>query len=342
MPKLARATTMELNKLAALWIALPLGLSAPSAFAGDQVPPASEQQGNAVRVATEQPSDGTSGLSPSPTEAATVDPAPDTTSVDTATQPEPTSAAPAATTAPRTEPEVHLVTPPPSHGASDEASTSSGQVPPKSGMRSSFAVTAGYAVPSGNMMKGIELSDAITGAVPLGLDFRVLSQSGLALGLYLQFAPGFSGKGNDCESCTSYGGRIGFEVGQHFAPTSLVDPWVMAGIGYEFTTMSEDTEVVAMTDAGTFALLDGTHSLTTSSLPELMLQVGLDFGSERLRIGPYAFASWGRYGTVTEEVTCDDAACSGTEVSELDSDISSSQRSSHYWLGGGIRVSLNR
>lgn len=345
MPKHALVPLPKLNKIAGPWIALPIALSTPAAFARDQTPPPEGDQRTPAQAAnTHQANDAAYPTDPTPTQtttvgSATVEPA---SSDHAATQPKPTSEEPPAMTEPGANPQVHLVTPPQPVGPRDEASTAHGSAPARSGFRSSLAVTAGYAAPSGNMIKGIELSDAITSAIPLGLDFRVLSQSGLALGLYLQFAPGFSGQGNDCDSCASYGGRIGLQVGQHFAPTSLVDPWLMAGVGYEFVTMSEDTEVLAVTDAGGLALLDGTRSLTTSSLPELMLQVGLDFGTERLRVGPYAFASWGRYGKLTEEVTCDDPACSGTEVSEADSDISSSQRSNHYWLGGGIRVSLNR
>lgn len=202
--------------------------------------------------------------------------------------------------------------------------------------------TVGYAAPSGDFVEGSAMKDAVVSAIPLGLDYQVFGRRGLGLGLYLQIAPGRAGSViEECEDCSTYGGRLGLQLVQHFMPKAFTDPWIAVGGGYEFFSISQDVTLTGVTDSGAFTSVDGSHTTTASSTPELMAQVGVDFG-DRLRIGPYLFASWGRFSKLESKVTCDDAQCPAQTVTSNSDDIDSSRRSSHYWFGGGLRVSLGQ
>lgn len=332
------------RQLATLVVALPLTVNVvyaqdPSA---EPAPTASDVAGGAQPTATEN--DATSpGPQGTPDEASTVEPAPLATTEaapgPTADAPPPTSVAPTMSggTAPIVSPQasrggdIHDTTP--DEDAQNPRANANYQP------RMSFL--AGYASPSGSLFTGTSVADTQTAALPLGLDFQLIGRGGFAWGLYVQFVPGFSGKGlDDCESCLTYGGRIGLEAGQHFAQRSFVDPWVTFGVGYEFLSVSSDVLVTAETSSGGLALFDGTRTTTASSLPELMIQVGMDFG-DKVRVGPYGFASWGMYGSMNTEVTCDEDDCGRDVVLDENSTITFDDRRSHYWVGGGVRVSVN-
>lgn len=209
-------------------------------------------------------------------------------------------------------------------------------------LRHSLAFVGGYAVPSGAIMEGADMVDMVTAAIPLGVDYRVLSPGGFALGLYLQVAPGIAGKDlRECDDCSTYGGRVGLELGRHFAQTSALDPWITFGVGYEFLSTTSTFEGPALTSSGSLTTVQITRTDTASTFPELIAQVGVDIGGDDFRFGPYAFASWGAYDKLKVELRCSEFNCSDEAVADS-ANISDDRTSSHFWLGGGLRVSLNR
>lgn len=225
---------------------------------------------------------------------------------------------------------------------SDDGATGEGSARRKLQFRHSLAFVGGYAVPAGAVVQGADMEDTVTATIPLGIDYRVLSPGGFALGLYLQIAPGFAGKDlQECDDCSTYGGRVGLELGRHFAQTSTLDPWVTFGVGYEFLSTTSSFEGAALTSSGSLTTVQITRTDTASSFPELIAQAGVDIGGDAFRFGPYAFASWGAYDKLKVELRCSEFTCSDDAVADS-ANISDDRTSSHFWLGGGLRVSLNR
>jgi hypothetical protein len=150
----------------------------------------------------------------------------------------------------------------------------------------------GYGLPLGDVdthgTVGDPLGETIGHMVPIWIDAGYRLAPRWFAGLFFAFAPGSTG-GALSRLCNSNGGlayrdpalpdlcsvfdvRAGAEVHYHLAPGQLWDPWLGAGLGYEWLRVGFP------------------HGETWASGFELVnLQVGLDVAvGTRVHLGPYA------------------------------------------------------
>lgn len=215
---------------------------------------------------------------------------------------------------------------------SDQAAPGDGSV--ESGIETGLRV--GWGVPlgkAGESQRGTEreLRDLTPWRAPLWLDvgYRISPQT--TLGGYLQLGVGESG--DACEGeCDWSDIRVGLH-GQFrlAAPSSPIQPWVGAGLGYEWLSFRTLAPVSVM-DPESGELID-VPVRTAEQLggPELLAQLGLDFRVEdSLVIGPYLSATLGQY--LTDGYKCrPNISC--TQENALEGS------GFHSWLGIGLRGS---
>lgn len=162
---------------------------------------------------------------------------------------------------------------------------------------------------------GGKMSDSVAGQIPIWLDLGWQFSPAFMAGLY--FSYGFVLPGGDladaCDeeraSCTLSDIRLGLQAQLSLAPGRGTDPWLGAGIGYEWFSID-------INDAS--ATLRG---------PELMLQGGIDFGGDSggSTIGPFLAFTFGqfsqqsyKFGSISDSGSVDKTAM-------------------HNWLFIGIR-----
>jgi hypothetical protein len=184
----------------------------------------------------------------------------------------------------------------------------------------------GYGIPMGEVSDGSDMSDGISGAVPLTLDlgYRVIDP--LFVGAYLGYGIGFLASDAEdlCEmtdaDCSVSTFDLGLQAQYHLAPGSGMDFWFGGGLGYE--SLSTSTEA-----SGT------TLDFTASALPQIMLQLGLDFGDPSMGYGPFLRFT---HATFSEtEAECDGDGCDFFMAA--DGDIPDDSQAGHQWLTIGFR-----
>jgi hypothetical protein len=193
----------------------------------------------------------------------------------------------------------------------------------------------GYGIPMGEVADDGDLSDGISGMIPLQLDlgYRVLPE--LMIGGYVMYGFGFTGDtiSDSCDrlddipgvtaSCSTHDLRLGIQAQYHFLPQEKLDPWLGLGVGYEWLTFGTDI-------AGGGSESD--VSFTARGFEFLNLQGGLDFEvADSLALGPFLSFSIAQYGERS-------SSCSGNACMDFDStseDID--DKALHQWLLLGIR-----
>jgi opacity protein-like surface antigen len=179
----------------------------------------------------------------------------------------------------------------------------------------------GYALPFGkvaDMQKG-NLSDGITGQVPLILDIGYRINPNFYVGGYGQFGYGLVNS-DSCPSasgvsCSAQSYRIGVNVHYHIMPDQAFDPWVGIGTGYEWLHVSESK---GSDSAGA----------TVRGFEIVNLQLGGDYHLARnATIGPFASFSIGQYSNAS-------SSRNGTDVP---GDTSIQNTALHEWLTLGVR-----
>jgi hypothetical protein len=169
----------------------------------------------------------------------------------------------------------------------------------------------GYALPMGSVAEGSDLSDGISGQIPLQVDalYRVNSQ--YAVGGYVGYGYAFV-KDEGCDpgaSCSGSVLRIGVQGTIRFPSASSFVPWVGAGFGYEWLKLKESAGGQSAT-------------LTVKGFEFLSLQAGGEFrSSSEFSIGPFVSLSFARY--------------SSGEVGGVSGDIN--DPAFHEWLQFGLR-----
>jgi hypothetical protein len=196
----------------------------------------------------------------------------------------------------------------------------------------------GYGVPMGKAEDEADgdLSDGISGMIPLQLDvgYRVIPE--LSLGGYVMYGFGFTGDdiSDACEnaddvvgvtaSCSTHDVRLGIQAQFHFLPRKKRDPWRGGGAGYEWLTFGVD-----ISGGGSEVEV----SATAKGFEFVNLQGGLDFKAARgLALGPFLSFSIGQYGETSS--SCSGNACTGFD-SPSSGDIEN--KALHQWLLLGIR-----
>jgi len=185
----------------------------------------------------------------------------------------------------------------------------------------------GYALPLGSVQSGDNLSDEWSGMLPIWLDAGYLITPNFFVGGYFQYgfafvsskAPQGQGAcGQSGVSCSGHDVRLGAELHYHILPRNVFDPWVGAGIGYEWASQS------AALSAG------GSASESVDGFEFFNLQAGGDYKfTPTFGVGPFAaltFAEFSNYSTDLSQV-------GGTSTSGT-----FDNKALHFWLIFGARA----
>jgi hypothetical protein len=164
--------------------------------------------------------------------------------------------------------------------------------------------------------QGASMKDVITGQIPIWLDLGWQATRAFMVGGY--FSYGFVLLSSDVrdgcdargESCSAGDIRAGLQVQFSFAPGKSVDPWIGAGLGYEWLR------------------LKGNQTSTSRGWEIPMLQGGLDFPAGKSWVGPFIAFTNGRYSRV------DRSTNGGTQSDDVPT------TASHQWLFLGVRGAM--
>lgn len=176
----------------------------------------------------------------------------------------------------------------------------------------------GYGIPMGKAAGGADggnLSDGISGQIPIQLDLGYMVTPNLMLGLYGQYSFGMLGKqvSDSCDAnqvdCSASGIRVGVQGQYHFSPSEAINPWLGLGIGYEWNTISMSSNGVSA---------DSKYS----GFEFATLQGGADFRVlPNLGVGPFVSFSLGEFSS----------------ASALGRDVDIQEKAIHEWLTLGVR-----
>jgi hypothetical protein len=188
---------------------------------------------------------------------------------------------------------------------------------PLSPMYLSFGL--GGAFLSGEVEQDVRVSRVFSSQLNLAFEGGVRLTPHLALGLYADLGFGDPGReirdacsasGIDCDATT---GRFGVLLRHTFQPAARTTPWVAAGTGFEFGSISTD-------DFG-----GSRDVLSYRGWEVLRLMGGVDFRSNRVvGVGLYAGVAFGRYGHVEDDFES----------------VSIDNRAFHTTVEGGVRFTL--
>jgi hypothetical protein len=148
----------------------------------------------------------------------------------------------------------------------------------------------GYGLPLGDVdthdslsgAVGDPLGQTIGGMVPIWIDAGYRFAPRWVAGLFFVYAPGWLGGGlhGACDSasdCSVFDMRAGVELQYHLAPQERWDPWLGAGLGYEWLHIGFSQR---------------SSPLWASGFELVNLQAGLDGAvGTRVRLGPFAAAT---------------------------------------------------
>jgi hypothetical protein len=147
----------------------------------------------------------------------------------------------------------------------------------------SLGLRTGFAFPMGSSAQDVNLSDSVSGQIPIWLDAGYLINPHIYVGAYFQYGivltkncpPGVSCSGNDL--------RFGANLHYHILPDRVFDPWVGGGIGYEIGNSSAS--------AGGQSV-----SGSVSGFEFLNVQAGGDYKvTPAFGIGPFIGMTFGQY-----------------------------------------------
>ena len=180
--------------------------------------------------------------------------------------------------------------------------------PPRTGFQ--MAIRTGYSVPFGKVRTGANMSDTVSGQVPILLDIGGKLIPELFLGGYLGLAfGGAAGTSKDlCPNCTAAALHLGIEAQYHFLPRGSVNPWLGYGLGFESLALADDA------------------SIGWGGFQFARLMAGVDFRINRIfGVGPFADLAMGTYSKQNTEIR-------GVTINE---DIG--ETAMHQWLTFGVR-----
>jgi hypothetical protein len=193
----------------------------------------------------------------------------------------------------------------------------------------------GYGIPMGEASEDADLSDRISGMVPLQLDLGYRVSPAFSIGGYVMYGVGFPGDdlSRICDaaedfpggsaSCSARDVRLGVQAQYHFQPKKKLDPWLGAGFGYEWLTLGSD-----LSGGG----LREDSSTGVKGWEFINLQAGLDFKvAPGLALGPFLSFSIAEYSSFS--FSCSGNACGGITSASGDID----NEASHQWLLLGVR-----
>lgn len=171
-----------------------------------------------------------------------------------------------------------------------------------------FGLRASSAFPFGGFTADRDLKGPVAAQQPIWLEAGYHINGNIYAGAYFQWAPSLFGRTNCLggADCSSSGMRFGIEGIYKFMPNSVVQPWAGLGVGYELLNLSQ-----------------GGADSTYKGLELLTVQAGIDFGTQKIAIGP--FVSYALFGKFTS-----------FDASGYSNDIGNS--AGHSWLQVGIKA----
>jgi hypothetical protein len=187
-----------------------------------------------------------------------------------------------------------------------------------------FALRAGYAVPSGDLVRGGgAVSQVADRKYPLGfqLGYRLTRRIWAQLGFELAPASPAARLCAGGTSCSASDARLGAEVVLRLLPGARVDPWLAAGAGVEVLNAAgrDEASTTGVRTEWSWAGLD---------LP--YLEAGADVAvTDRIGVGPWASVSFARFTSDSAKVE------GGTELSGA-----VPGRTVHRWYAGGLQATL--
>jgi hypothetical protein len=205
--------------------------------------------------------------------------------------------------------------------------------------RLEVGLRTGYGVPIGRATRdaATELSELVSGQVPIGVDFGARINGHVAFSLYYSYGFGLVGSylREACDlfegsmtgatvdvSCYARSHRVGLQIGYHFFPKHDFDPWIAAGIGHEFLDFTLSTA----SRSGS-----ATSTIDADGMEFINVQSGLDYRlGEHFRAGPFLGVTMTTYGSFTRSChgACGVAGSSGGDVRH---------GATHSWLFLGLR-----
>jgi OmpW family len=158
------------------------------------------------------------------------------------------------------------------------------------GLRTGYALPLGPADGSGD-----NLSDVISGAVPIWIDMGARISPSFYLGGFFQYGVGFvsstlgsAGCNVSGVSCSMNDLMFGVDTQFHLDPTAQFDPYLGVGVGYEILNFNASGG-------------DQSVSLSFNGFQFANLQAGLDYKpTPELGIGPFVMMSFGEYSSGSE------------------------------------------
>src|SRR3954470_9642976 len=95
------------------------------------------------------------------------------------------------------------------------------------GLRTGYALPAGKIGTTSDQFQGGDLSDSVTGMIPLWIDLGYRFTPNLTVGGFFQYRFGFLNKDNnrDCDGCSVHDLAFGATAQYHFMPGERFDPW---------------------------------------------------------------------------------------------------------------------
>jgi len=187
-----------------------------------------------------------------------------------------------------------------------------------------LGLRVGYGAPLGNIQKGSPLSTdtsdpfplGVAGLIPIWLDLGYMAFENLMLGLYGHYGIAFF---SGCSSCSGRDIRFGLQFQYHFAPVRTFDPWLGAGVGYEFLSTKEQDSAAGG---------DGTFS--ARGFEFVNFQAGLDIElAEALTLGPAVSFSLAQFSNQATKAPGQPEQSLSIEDSAL-----------HMWLEPTIKLTL--
>jgi len=207
-----------------------------------------------------------------------------------------------------------------------------------------FGLRAGYAIPMGKAgladtanttnTSSDKLQDSVKGMIPLWFDVGYRISPALYAGAFFQYGFALINKDQNEEynhgfSCSAHDIALGANVHYHILPDASFDPWLGAGLGYEFLTANV---------SGPFSSGNQTvnvdASATLKGFQFLILEAGGDFkATPALAVGPFVNFAIGEYTRWS----------STASTSGISQDQSGDVQDTgvHEWLTIGVRGQYN-
>lgn len=193
--------------------------------------------------------------------------------------------------------------------------------PPPVTSGAQLSLRVGYAVPFGKVQVGTDLSSLASPQGSFDVDFGWRFGSHVFVGAYAGVGVGAGEKRfeRDCVSldCSPMlTGRYGAEMIYYLSPSSLVNPWVGYGVGYESLSLSGSANDTTE------------HLVSASGLALARLLVGVDFRTnEFIGVGPFLDVSLARFDHVAVKF-------------DMSSRTDPHGKATHGWLTVGVRLAL--